>query len=161
MMKGLLLYFSSASADDKEKKRNRNRAIKLVEKNPRTLVKNSIPLLFATHNVKKYKASIAVLVKRAGRMGVQNIIAAIGGMRDRKDREIILKFAPFPVCFIAGELDPAIPVELLKRQAKIPKNACITVLEKTGHMGFIENKKETFKAVKSFVNKVYSPPDIQ
>lgn len=156
MMKGLVLYFSSAAADDKEKQANRNRAIKLVEKNSRTLVKNAIPLLFAEHNIKKYKGSIAVLVRRASKMGVQNIIAALGGMRDRTDREIVLKFAPYPVCFVAGELDPVIPVELVRKQAAIPKDSSIVILQKTGHMGFIENKKGSYLAVKLFVNSVYS-----
>jgi len=156
MMKGLVMYFSSASSDTKEKKANRNRAIKLVEKNPKTLVKNSIPLLFAPHNIKKYRATIAVLIKRANTMGVQNIIASLGGMRDRNDREIVLKFAPYPVCFVAGELDPVLPVKMLIKQSQIAEDSCLTVLKKTGHMGFIENKKASFFAVKKFVNKVYN-----
>lgn len=156
MMKGLVMYFSSASADSKEKQADRNRAIQLVERNPKTVVKNSIPLLFTENNSTKYKSTIAVLVKRAQKMGVQNIIAALGGMRDRDDREIVLKFAPYPICFIAGELDPVIPVELLKHQSTIPKDSNMVILPKTGHMGFIENKKKSFLAVKSFVNKVYS-----
>jgi pimeloyl-ACP methyl ester carboxylesterase len=155
IVKGLMLYFSSASADNEEKKENRNRAIELVEQNRQSFVRNSIPLLFAEHNRKKYQKSISTLIKRANEMGVQNIIAAIGGMRDRSDREIVIKFAPFPVAFVLGDLDPVLPVEQVKKQALLPENSRMTILEKTGHMGFIENKKESFLAVKSFVNEIY------
>lgn len=156
MMKGLVMYFSSAAADDKNKKLNRNRAIKLVERNKNSFVSSSIPLLFADHNRVKYRKTISHLVKNAQKMGVQNIIAAIGGMRDRYDREIILKFAPYPVGYIIGELDPILPKDILIQQSKLAEQSSLTVLKKTGHMGFIENKKETFLAVKKFVGNIYN-----
>ena len=57
-------------------------------------------------------------------------------MRDRSDREIVLKFAPFPIHYISGDLDPVIPIKLLKDQSKIPLNGSIDILKNTGHMGF-------------------------
>lgn len=155
MVKGLIMYFSSATSDTKEKKVNRNRAIKLVKQDHRSFVRNSIPLLFAEHNREKYSKSIIKLVKRSSEMRSQSIIAALEGMRDRDDREIVLKFAPFPVSYIIGELDPVLPMKLLEMQAEIPQNGEKTILLNTGHMGFIENKKEAFLAVKNFVTKVY------
>ena len=155
MMRGLIMYFSSASADTNERKANRNRAIKLVKQDHLSFIRNSIPMLFAEHNRSKYRKSIAKLVKRSSGMGSQSIIAALEGMRDRDDREIILKFAPFPVSYIIGDLDPVLPVKVLEKQSKIPQNGETTILINTGHMGFIENKKEAFLAVKKFVTKVY------
>ena len=155
MIKGVSLFFSSASADSKEKKINRNRAIKLVEQNKSSFVRNSIPFLFTEPNRKKYAKTINKLVKRANTMGVQSIIAALGGMRDRSDNEIVLKFAPFPFSFIIGDMDPVLPAETLIQQSKIPQKCSLIVLKKTGHMGFIENKKATFLAVKDFVQSIY------
>lgn len=155
ILKGLIMYFSSASADSREKKQNRNRAIQLVERNKSSFIRNSIPLLFAPHNQKKYQKSIAVLIKRANTMGIQNVIAALGGMRERSDREIILKFAPFPVHYVIGELDPVLDAEKLIAQSEISNSGSYTLLRKTGHMGFIENKRATYVAVKSFINQVY------
>jgi len=155
IMKGLIMYFSSAAADSKEKKHNRNRTIKLVERNKASFVRNSIPLLFAEQNRKKHAKKIASLIKEANKMGVQSIIASLGGMRDRSDREIILKFAPFPIKYVSGDLDPVLPIEMLINQANIPNTASITVLKNTGHMGFIENKRESFVAVKEFIDTIY------
>ena len=155
MMKGLIMYFSSAAADTEEKKVNRNRTIKLVEKNKSSFIRNSIPFLFAEKNQGKHLKKIARLIKEANKMGIQNIIASLEGMRDRSDREIVLKFAPFPIHYISGDLDPVLPIKLLKDQSKIPLNGSIDILKNTGHMGFIENKKESFNAVKRFVTKIY------
>ena len=155
MMKGLVMYFSSAAADTEEKKKNRNRTIKLVEKNKASFVRNSIPLLFAEHNRTKYLKRISSLIKQANNMGVQSIIAALGGMRDRSDREIVLKFAPFPIKFVSGDMDPVLPIDMLVEQAQLPADCSITVLKNTGHMGFIENKRESFLAVKEFLELVY------
>lgn len=155
MLTGLVLYFSSASADDDEKKRNRTRTIDVVKHSPHLFVSNSIPFLFSDKNKVKYAKSIAILVKRASKMSRQSIIAALEGMRDRQDREIVLKFAPFPVKFVVGDIDPVLPVKDLIRQSKLPRLNSITVLKDTAHMGFIENKKATYVAVKDFINTVY------
>jgi pimeloyl-ACP methyl ester carboxylesterase len=158
MVKGLVMYFSSAAADNQEKKQNRNRAIKLVERNKSSFVRNSIPLLFADQNRTRHLKRISVLVKRANKMGIQSIIASLGGMRDRSDREIILKFAPFPITYIIGDLDPVLPAKKLEYQSKLPENGTVTILKNTGHMGFIENKKNSFLAVKAFVTGIYNAP---
>jgi len=155
IIKGLIMFFSSAASDSDEKKINRNRAIKLVEQNKESFIRNAIPLLFTEKNRLKYQKSISTLIKRANTMGIQSIIASLGGMRDRSDREIILRFAPFPVKFIVGDQDPVLPVERLKQQAQLPEKSYLTVLKNTGHMGFIENKKATFLAVKDFLDEVY------
>jgi pimeloyl-ACP methyl ester carboxylesterase len=155
MIKGVSLYFSSATADNIEKKANRNRAIKLVEKNKSAFIRHSIPFLFTEENRKRYASKITAISKKADRMGVQSIIAALGGMRDRSDSEIVLKFAPFPFSYIIGDMDPVLPADTLIRQSKIPQNCTLVILKKTGHMGFIENKKATFLAVKTFIQSIY------
>lgn len=154
ILKGLVMYFSSAACDSDEKKINRNRAIKLVKQDHKSFIRNSIPMLFAEHNRDKYMKTIQRLVAKANKMGPQSIIAALEGMRDRNDREIVVKFAPFPVHYVIGELDPVLPAEILLKQAEISEKGSYTLLKKTGHMGFIENKKETFLAVKSFLESL-------
>ncbi|MFT6322952.1 MAG: pimeloyl-ACP methyl ester carboxylesterase [Halieaceae bacterium] len=155
IVKGLIMYFSSASSDSLEKKQNRNRAIRLVEQNKSSFIRNSIPLLFAEKNRIKYRKTISSLIKKADQMGIQSIIASLGGMRDRSDREIVLKFAPFPVTYIIGELDPVLKADHLLSQSKISAINSHTFLKETGHMGFIENKKESYLAVKDFIQLIY------
>lgn len=157
MINGVLLYFSSASADSEEKKHNRNRAIDVVKKNHALFVQSTVPFLFTEKHRLKYKKTIARLVLAGKFMNKQGIIAALEGMRDRSDREIVLKFAPFKLGFIIGKEDPVLPFEKIMEQTKINPDSKVYVLNKTGHMGHIENKKETFTATKSFLDFVYFP----
>jgi pimeloyl-ACP methyl ester carboxylesterase len=155
MCNGVLLYFSSAAADNAEKKKNRNRAIDVVKKNHPLFVQSTVPFLFTDKNRAKYEKTIARLVLAGKFMSKQGIIAALEGMRDRSDREIVLKFAPFKIGFVIGKEDPVLPYKNLLVQAEINPDTQVYLLEKTGHMGHIENKKETFASTRSFLDFVY------
>lgn len=157
MVNGVLLYFSSAAADSDEKKVNRNRAIDIVKKNHPLFVQSTIPFLFTDKNRTKYQKTITRLTLAAKFMSKQGILAALEGMRDRSDREIVLKFAPFKIGFILGKEDPVLPFEKIIQQTTIHPNTQVYALEKTGHMGHIENKKETFTATRNFLDYVYFP----
>ena len=61
-------------------------------------------------------------------------------MRDRYEREIVLKFAPYPVLIIAGEKDAIIPVQWLKEQSELPENCVLEIMEDIGHMPFLEDR---------------------
>ncbi len=149
-LKGLIMFHSSAKADNKQKKVDRGRAIKIVKRNAKVFINEAIPNLFNI-KYKPYKRGIAQIKKLALATSKQGIVAALEGMKNRLDREIILKFAPYPVLYIIGEEDNVLPFEDLIVQAKLPENGNYLLLKKVGHMGFIEAKKETYSAVKKFV----------
>ena len=151
-LKGLVMFHSSAKADSKQKKTDRGRAIKIIKKNTKVFINEAVPNLFNTQ-YKPYKRGITQIKKLALKTSKQGIIAALEGMKDRIDREIILKFAPYPVLYIIGEKDNVLPYEDLIAQAKLPENSSFLLLKKVGHMGFIESKQETYKAIKGFVLK--------
>lgn len=157
MVNGVLLYFSSAAADTADKKANRNRAIAIVKNNHPLFIQSTVPFLFTPKNQKRYAKTIARLVLAGKLMSKQGVIAALEGMRDRNDREIVLKFAPFKVGFVIGKQDPVLPFERIEKQTKIHPETQAYILENTGHMGHIENKKETFAATKLFLEHVYFP----
>lgn len=149
-IKGLVMFHSSAKADNKQKKMDRGRAIKVVKRNTKIFINEAVPNLFNT-NYKPYKRGIDQIKKLALSTSKQGIIAALEGMRIRLDREIILKFAPYPVLYIIGEKDNILPADQLIAQAKLPEKGDYLLLKKVGHMGFIESKNETYKAIKKFV----------
>jgi len=151
-VKGLVLFHSTAKADTKSKKADRNRAIKVVKRNATIFIKEAIPNLFNTE-YKPYKRGINTISKQALKMSKQGVIAALEGMKVRLDREIILKFAPYPVLYIIGKRDNILPYENLIEQAKLTKNGEFILLDKVGHMGFLEAKEETCKVIKWFVAK--------
>lgn len=149
-LKGLIMFHSTAKADDKQRKTDRGRVAKIVKVNPELFVNEAIPNLFNTQ-YKPYKRGIAKYRKIALNTSKQGIIAALEGMKVRLDREIVLKFAPYPVLFIVGKEDNVLPYTDLLLQAKMPEKGSCLLLENVGHMGFSEAEKETYTAIKKFV----------
>ncbi len=149
-IKGLVMFHSTAKADNKQKKADRGRAIKVVKRNTKIFINEAVPNLFNT-KYKPYKRGITQIKKLALSTSKQGIVAALEGMKIRLDREIILKFAPYPVLYIIGEEDKILPFKDLIDQAKLQEHGKYLLLKKVGHMGFIEAKKESYKAIKKFV----------
>jgi pimeloyl-ACP methyl ester carboxylesterase len=89
-------------------------------------------------------------VKIASKQPKEGILAAIAGMRDRKDRAEILKSATFPVMILAGHDDLLIPLEKTKEMAALNPKAQFVVLDECAHLAFIEQKKESIKAIQTF-----------
>ncbi|MCB0409696.1 MAG: alpha/beta fold hydrolase [Flavobacteriales bacterium] len=150
-LRGLCMFHSTARADSEEKKKDRDRAIKVVKKNKNLFINEAIPNLFNTQ-YKPFKRGIEQIKKIANSTSLQGVVAALEGMKIRLDREIILKFAPYPVLYIIGKQDNILPYHSLIEQSQQPDNGTYLLLENVGHAGFVEDKKTTLKAVKEFLN---------
>ncbi|MDF1672570.1 MAG: alpha/beta hydrolase [Vicingaceae bacterium] len=149
-IRGLCMFHSSAKADSEAKQKDRGRAIKVVKRNAKIFIDEAIPNLFNTQ-IKPNKLGISKSKKIALSTSKQGIVAALEGMRIRLDREIILKFAPYPVLYIVGKEDNILPFKDLISQAKLSDNGSYVLLDKVGHMGFFEAKKECLKIIKEFI----------
>lgn len=149
-IKGICLLHSSARNDSPQKQKDRDRAINIVKKNSTLFINEAIPNLFNT-TYKPYKREITKVKKMALQISKQAIVAALEGMKIRPDREIVLKFAPYPVCFIIGKEDNILPHNELIEQAKTAQHGSFVLLENVGHMGFLEEKTQVYKTIKKFV----------
>lgn len=150
-LKGLCLFHSTARADSEEKKKDRDRAIKVVKKNKGLFINEAIPNLFNTQ-FKPYKRAITQIKKIALKTSNQGVVAALEGMKIRLDREIILNFAPYPVLYIIGKHDNILPYKDLIAQANLAEKGSYVLLENVGHAGFFEDEEATIKALKEFVS---------
>jgi pimeloyl-ACP methyl ester carboxylesterase len=150
-VRGLCMFHSSAQADSPEKKKDRDRAIKVVKRNAKIFINEAIPNLF---NLKKKPHTLGVnkAKKIANQISKQGIVAALEGMKVRLDREIILKFAPYPVLYIIGKEDNILPYKKLLKQSELPDAGNHLLLDEVGHMGFFEAKKECLVAIKEFTS---------
>jgi pimeloyl-ACP methyl ester carboxylesterase len=72
-------------------------------------------------------------------------------MKIRLDREMVLKFAPYPVHYIIGKHDKLLPYQNLITQAGIAEKSSYTLLENAAHMGHIEARGECMQALKQFI----------
>lgn len=147
-IKGLCLMNSTAMADPEEKKANRDRAIAAVKKSPRTFVKLAIPNLFAEENRSKFPKEIVEITKQALEISQQGIIAALEGMKIRKDRTSILKSATYPLLMVIGKQDPALDYDSLIAQTNSTK--VVKVEFPDGHMSHVENKKDLLIVLQNF-----------
>lgn len=148
-IKGLCLMNSTALPDSKEKIMNRNRGIEAVKQNHKTFVRLSIPMLFAEKNRKLYKKEIEEITNEALKISPQGIIAALEGMKIRKNNTSILKNASYPIQMIIGKEDPALDYNSLIEQTKNTKVQKVEFPD--GHMSHIENKNELVSVLNSFI----------
>ena len=147
-VKGLCLLNSTARADSSEKRKNRDRAIKVVKQNYKAFVRIAIVDLFRPKNRAIFSEEIKQVKKEALKTPLQGIVASLEGMKIRNDREVLLHFSPYKKMMILGKKDPVLDQNSLREQIE---NADITVVElPDGHMSHIENFSETLKAIKTF-----------
>ncbi len=150
---GLVLFHSQASADDEKAKKIRNKTIEIIKKNHSKFISSFIPTLFAEQNITRYKDEIDILTKVSLKTKDEGIIAALYGMRDRKDYLKLLSELQIPVLFIVGKQDSKIPLEKINPQITLPKISEVLFLDNVGHMGFIEAKDITFATLRGFIDK--------
>jgi pimeloyl-ACP methyl ester carboxylesterase len=155
-LRGLCLFNSSAYADSVEKKKDRLRAIVIVKTNKTIYTKKTIKQLFAQKNLPHLKNEIQFASTIAKKTSKQGIIAALHGMRDRQNRELILSLVHYPIMMVISELDNALPYKQLLEQAELIKNKSILYLKNDGHFGFLEAPKKSNKTLRTFLRKSFA-----
>lgn len=151
-IKGLVLMNSTSYADSDERKMNRDRAIAAVKENYSTFVRMSIANLFSEDNREKLDAKIEKVKIEALKTPLQGIVAALEGMKIRKDREVILHFAPYPIAFILGKKDGVLPYDDTIKQLEGTKATLTTFSD--GHMSHIENRAELGIVIGQFLKNI-------
>ena len=151
-MKGLLLMNSTSFADSDERKTNRDRAIKAVKKDYATFVRLSIANLFSEDNRTHLSDEIESVKLEALKTPLQGIVAALEGMKIRKDREVLLHFGPYPKLLILGEKDPVLNYNENKIQVENTNAELVTFAD--GHMSHIENRTEIIAIIGAFLKKI-------
>ncbi len=153
LLSALCLFHSNALADTPEAKINRSRTVAFVRRNHKNFINQFIPELFAPNNIDKFKTQIIELQKDADKITKQSVIAALEGMKVRTDKIDFLKKTNLPILFIVGKEDSRMNLDSLFEQIVIPKYSEILYLRDCGHMGYIEEKEMTVRAIKGFAGK--------
>lgn len=150
---GIVLFHSQAGDDNEESKLNRDRTIKIIKSDRLGFINSFIPSLFAEKNKDLFEAEINSLRKQANNISLDGVIAALAGMRDRKDYRELLKEIEIPVLFIIGKHDSRITLDVIMPQLSLAANCEAVILDGVGHMGFLEAQDLTFKAIEHFVER--------
>jgi len=139
MVKGIVLQNSTSKADSEERKLNRDRAINAVKQSYANFVRLAIANLFSEENRERFTAEIEAVRNEAIKTPVQGIVAALEGMKIRKDREILLHTTDIPVLLILGKKDPVMNYQDSLSQLDGTNVKLITYPD--GHMAHIENRE--------------------
>ncbi|AWI27176.1 alpha/beta fold hydrolase [Flavobacterium pallidum] len=152
MVKGMALINSTSLADSDERKINRDRAIKAVKENYVNFVRLSIANLFSEDNRERLSADIENVKLEALKTPLQGIVASLEGMKIRKDREVLLHFAPYPIVLFLGKKDPVLNYE--ENLEQIENTAVKLITFPDGHMSPIENKTALLKGLMDFLKLI-------
>jgi pimeloyl-ACP methyl ester carboxylesterase len=147
MLTGMCLFHSNANEDSPEAKLNRSRAISIVQQDRTGFITRFIPDLFAPENRPTFAAEIQVMQQRASSMTADAIIAALEGMKIRRNHYDTLKNIDVPVCFIVGQKDTRMDMVKMQEQVLLPEQSTVLYLRSCGHMGYLENRDECLRAI--------------
>jgi pimeloyl-ACP methyl ester carboxylesterase len=151
-VKGLVLLNSTATADSKERKRNRDRAIRAVKQSFVNFISLSIANLFSEENRERLVKEIESVKNKALKTPLQGILASLEGMKIRTDREVLLHLTPFPKLLVLGEKDPVLPHNETKQQ--VENTDVQLVVFPDGHMSTIENEIELTAVLLKFFRTI-------
>jgi len=151
-VKGIVLLNSTSKADSDERKANRDRAILAVKQNYFAFIRMSIANLFSEENRERLAEIIEDVKLEALKTPLQGIVAALEGMKIRKDREVILHFAPYPIQIILGKKDPVLNYE--ENVVQIEGTQVQLTTFEDGHMSHFENQLELLVVLNGFLKMV-------
>jgi pimeloyl-ACP methyl ester carboxylesterase len=154
MLKGFVLFHSHCFPDNSAEQENRDRTIAIVSQDKFSYVAQFIPSLFPVEVHKKFSKQIERLIQRASKMEKEGVVAALEGMKIRKDQSELLKSTTLPVLFILGLKDSRAPVARLWEMIAMPAVSEVLILRECGHMGYLEAPEEALEAIAGFARKV-------
>lgn len=139
----IIMLNSTFRADDEERKETRDRAVRLMGEHPKAFISMAISNWATEASREQFGDEIEALKDYAITFPTTGIIAALKGMRDRKDRSEVLRNFDKPKFLLLGEEDPLIPAEETAREAE--SLGVKTKIIPGGHMSVIENFEELQK----------------
>jgi hypothetical protein len=142
---------STTVADTLERQINRDRAIAAVKQNHKSFISMSVSNLFAPDNRERFVKDIEKVKHEALKMPLQGIIAALEGMKIRKERTHLLFKSSFKKMIILGRRDSVLDFETTIKEIK--KTNVEVVDYPDGHMSHIENIYELTYNILRFIEK--------
>ncbi len=153
------LFHSSAYADSEEKKAIRRKGIEFINENgPFEFLKNIIPNLFSPNSLLRQAQnqipnSIKEMINQGHNFSPAALVSYYEAMIQRPDRTELLRKTTVPVLFIMGKYDTVIPLEDGLKQCHLPENSYIHILDKSSHMGMLEEPEKSNLLLKKFLRE--------
>lgn len=148
---GIVLVNSTSYSDAEEKKKNRDRAIKIIETQKNSFVRMGIINLFSKANRGLFLEEIEALIENAQLMTSQSISSALKGMKHRKNRLKTLKNYSGKKLIVSGTKDPVLPHQDAVEEANSTQSELLVL--NSGHMSYMEASLELNEGVLKFLTR--------
>ncbi|HAQ06090.1 MAG TPA: alpha/beta hydrolase [Bacillus bacterium] len=149
-LNGFSIIHSTAAQDSEEAKSGRDSNVKkVIEEGTESLVQGLSQKLFSPANSEINASDIKQTRDIGNSTSVNGMVSALLAMRDRPDRNFVLKASSMPILLVAGEQDQIIPPEKTFSVSK--ENIEHYLIKGSGHMSMYEQPVELIKAIKSFL----------
>ena len=148
----ITLLSSTTMPDSEEKCDRRRREIELIKAGKKGVMARIVPHAgFAPHNAKRFADIIADLEELIVMTEDEGVIAILGGMIERKDRDELLRNSAIPHLMIFGRHDYYVANDVAEELVAKHPESRILWLENSGHMGFYEEPERCAEAILDLV----------
>lgn len=149
---GLGLFHSTAFADSEEKKDTRRKGIAFIEQHGAfEFLKTTSPNLFSPATKSENSGLIEEFISGLNNFSPLSLVSYYNAMMMRPDRTEVLRNAGYPVLFIMGKYDTAVPLADNLKLCSLPENSYIEILKNSGHMGMLEEPVLSNYALANFL----------
>jgi pimeloyl-ACP methyl ester carboxylesterase len=150
-LKGFSLVHSTAYPDTEEAKKGRSaNIVKVKNEGIKPLIDGLIPKLYSPANL---EADYVSMAKEIGYVtSPQGAMDTLAAMRNRPDRNDVLKITTLPVLLIAGEQDQIIPADKTFSVSK--ENIQPVLIKQCGHMSMHENPSELTAVLNGWMDHI-------
>ncbi len=152
-LNGYCLLHSQPLPDTPESKEKREKEIKFVSDGKRdSFIPDSIRKLYAPFNLLPMQEYVKHSTEIASNVSSEGIIAVLKAMKARPSRVKVMEAGNVPGLWILGRYDNLILCDTVQQKVSVPANLKVTILEKSGHMGFIEEEDTSLKVISEFID---------
>lgn len=155
MLAGFGLFHSTSSADSTEKKAMRKKSIDFVERaGAAAFLSTAIPGLYSSAFQQGNGNIINEHVSSQGNFLTGSIVSYYTAMMQRPARNYVLEMSKVPVFILLGRNDATVSVKEGLLLGTLPRILYIHILENSGHMGMVEESRESVDHLHSYLRFV-------
>ena len=157
LVAGLGLFHSSSLPDGEHDAERRARNRTFIEEHGVAAFADEFlqPQLSPTHR-ESMNNEVEMLQRIAAAVPLAVALGNLDAMAQRPDRRAVLEQATYPVLFIAGKDDHAVPPEKTHAESLLPDYCTVLWLAGVGHLGYLERPTDTRRAVRQLVEAAFS-----
>lgn len=149
VIQGLVLYHSTATADDENRREVRRQAIDgLNRQGTAPFIQKQLPKMVSPSYPPEQTQE---LVDRFLDLPADALSAGLEAIAGRPDRTNVLRTAQFPVLLVLGRDDQLIPYEKTALLAELSDRITVMPIEKAGHLSMVEQPQVSIQVLRNFI----------